>query len=627
MRAHRALIGVTLLVAMGSGTAAAIASRHVLANAADVQPLARISSSGPRCVPSQLNRSAVLPGTSLAVSPLADSYDASAQTQISFLGAPPSAIHGVSVNGSQTGSHAGRLLAYSQGDGASFVPSSQFHPGETVTVRGSVTTAGNAQPFAYHFVVAREDLGIYAATSSATTDERDYKEMQHFHSVPTLQPPVIDVTASSPQAAGAGDVFAAPYNGPGQSGPMIFDPAGDLVWFHPLPSNMAATNLQVQQLGDTPVLTWWQGHVTTQGFGQGEEMIYSSSYKPIGRVHAGNGLKADLHDFRLTAQGTALMTVFNPIECDLSAYGGPAAGALTDSIVQEVDLKTGLVRREWHSVDHVAPSDSYSSPSPGAGFWPFDYFHVNSIDQLPNGTTLISARNTSTLYELNTGTGQVLARIGGKHSTVKVASGAATAYQHDATMLANGTISVFDNGGVPKVHPQSRGLLVSVNPQSDTEAVVAQYEHPTPPLAAASQGSMQVLEDGDVFLGWGAEPYFTEFSATGQLLFDAHMHGTYQSYRSYRFPWTGTPVEPPAIAVSTASGHRPTVYASWNGDTRTASWNVLGGASPQHLEPVTSAPRAGFETAVTLPGPQAYVAVQAVSSSGAVLGTSRTIRG
>jgi outer membrane protein assembly factor BamB len=625
MRLRGALLGASLLLGLATDAAPAFAPRHAVTQVVVIAQEASYTSE-PRCVPSQLNRSAILPGTTLAVSPLPDSYDASSHTQISMLGVAPSAIHDVRVSGSRSGSHAGRLDAYSQGDGASFVPSRSFVPGERVTVSGTIASSRHSQPFAYSFVVAQEDNGIYFASSSSTaSSERDYKEMQHFHSMPSLQPPVIDVTARSAQTS-LQDVFSNPYNGPGPSGPMIFDTDGNLVWFDQLPAGLESTNLQVQQLDGAPVLTWWQGHITAQGFGQGEEMIYNTSYQQVGRVHAGNGLKADLHDFHLTSQGTALLTVFNPILCNLSAYGGPSNGSVTDGIVQEVDLKTGLVRREWHSVDHVSPSDSYSSAEPGDGPWPFDYFHVNSIDQLANGTTLISARNTSALYVLNTGTGQVLTRIGGKHSTVQLAAGAATAYQHDATVLANGTISVFDNGGVPKVHSQSRGLVLSVNAQSDT--VLSQFEHPTPALASGSQGSIQMLEGGNVFVGWGAEPYFSEFTASGQLLFDAHMHGTYQSYRAYRFAWSGEPTQPPAIAAASASASAPiTVYASWNGDTQTAIWRVLAGPSATQLVPVASAPRSGFETTIAAPANERYVAVQAISASGAVLGTSATIHG
>ncbi len=623
MRLRKALLFGALLVVASSATALALASRRIAA-----EQSAYSAPSAGRCTPATLNRSAQLPGTSLVVSPLPGSYVASPATQISLLGVPASLLGDIAVKGSQTGSHAGHLRAYSQGDGASFVPEKPFAPGETVTVRGKLKAGSKTQPFAFSFVVAHEDVQLAgSASASAAATTRDPDEWQHFQSAPELKAPVVDVTARSSLSA-PGDLFAAPYTGPGPSGPMIFEEDGNLVWFHPLPSGEDATNLQVQQDGGQTVLTWWQGHIPPQGFGQGEEIIDNTSYQQIGHVRAGNGFLADLHEFRITPQGTALLTVFNPVACNLSSVGGPSGAAVTNSIFQEIDLATGLVRREWASLNHVSLADSYSSATGSSMAWPFDYFHMNSIDPMADGKTLISARNTSALYELDTSTGQIVTRIGGKHSDVKLAAGAATAYQHDASTLPSGVISVFDNGGVPKVHPQSRGLILSINPKTKTDTVIAEYEHPSPPLASASQGDIQSLQDGNVFIGWGAEPYFSEFSAGGQLLYDSHMHGSYQSYRTYRFPWTGTPSEPPAIATASAKAGGPvTVYASWNGDTRTASWQVLAGPSAQQLAPVASATRNGFETAIDTPGPEPFVAVEALGPEGKVLGTSRTIAG
>ena len=613
-RHRRLLIGGSLIVVLSSLTALAFASKRIKSEeAAFALPAAG------RCTPTQLNRSALLPGTSLAVTPLPDSYDALPQTQVSLLGAAPNAIHDVSVRGSVSGYHSGKLRAYSQGDGASFVPSAPFVSGETVTVKGSLDTGSKRQSFAFHFVVGREDpiprppsVHPYAHPSQKT----------HFHSQPNLQPPAPVVTARSASTAG-GDIFTAPYSGDGQAGPMIFDEAGNLVWFDPVPSGDAAADLKVQQLGGKPVLTYWQGYIPPAGFGEGEEVIDDTSYRQIGRVHAGNGYKVDLHEFRITPQGTAIFTAFKPLRCDLSSLGGPRGGAVTDSLMQEIDLRTGLVRKEWHSVDHVPLSDSYSTAVTTSTKLPFDFFHLNSIQPLASGRTLISARNTWALYELGTQTGQVLATIGGKHSSVKQSGGTHTAYQHDAEVLPDGNISIFDNGGVPMVHPQSRALIETVKNGTATE--VTAYEH-SAPLKSGSQGNIQNLANGDVFVGWGAEPYFSEFSGSGTPLFDAHFHGNYQAYRAYRFAWTGSPGGQPT-AVASAAGKQLTAYVSWNGDTRTASWRLLAGASSSQLAPVATAARTGFETELKAPQPAAFLAVQALDGSGAVIGTSKTIRG
>jgi Arylsulfotransferase (ASST) len=607
-----------VLVLLTSGGALAVGGKRIMSEEAAFRGPAATG-----CVPTTLNRSDVLPGTKLRVSPLPDSLDASPYAQISLLGIPRSQLAQISVSGSSTGGHSGRVVAYSQGDGASFLPSQPFQPGETVTVHGKLL-GKHWQPFAFRFTVSVPDPLKHEPPGKES--EGKPGEVQHYHSAPSLNSPSIEVTTPAGQSPG-GDIFAAPYSGPGGDGPMILDGTGQLVWFDPLPAGTYATNLQVQSYGGQPALTWWQGYILKQGFGEGEEMVANSSYKVIAHIRAGNGLKADLHDFHLTANGTALLTAFNPIHCNLTGIGGPQDGAVTDSAFQELDVRTGLVRREWTGLNHVALAESYSSPYGAKTEWPYDYFHVNSLDQEPGGEMLISARNTWTLYELNEQTGEVIARAGGKHSTIKMGSGTLTAFQHDATLLPDGMISVFDNGGVPTVHPQSRGIVVALNPHAGTETLVAEYEHPTA-LKAGSQGDVQPLPSGNLFIGWGAEPWFSEFSSSGQLLFDAHMPPGDQSYRAYRFPWTGTPTGAPAVAASASSSSAPvTVYASWNGATEVASWRVLAGPSAKQLAPVASGARSGFETAIATPGAEAYVQVQALNAAGAVLGTSAAVKG
>ncbi len=602
----------SVVVALASSATVAYGAKRIA-----TQQAAYSGPPAPRCFPSRLNQSAVLPGTNLAVSPLPDSLDASPATQISLLGAPGSQLGHITVLGSRTGSHSGRLLAYSQGDGASFVPSRPFQSGETVTVRGRV----GAAPFAFHFVVAEQDPIPH--TPPGKQSEGSASEVQSYHSRPDLKPPGVVVTADSPEAS-RGYIFAAPYSGPGQDGPMIFDNTGQLVWSDPLPFGVEATNLKLDTYLGQPVLTWWQGYIPPQGFGEGEDVIANSSYQQTARIKAGNGYRADLHDFHLTSNDTALLTVFDPIRCDLPSTAGPPGGAVTDGVFQEIDLKTRLVRREWHSLDHVAISESHSSSLHSSTEWPFDYFHINSVLLDADGSTLVSGRNTWAVYRLDTHTGQVLWDLGGKHSSFHMGPGTAFAYQHDARELPDGTLSIFDNGGVPKVHSQSRAIQLALNPQTKTATLVRQYMH-SPPLSSASQANFQTLPNGSAFIGWEV-PYFTEYSPTGQVLFDAHLHGSNESYRAYRFQWTGNPTEAPAIAVSSTSAAPVTVYASWNGATALTSWRVLTGPSPQQLAPVATAARAGFETAITTPAPAPYLAVQALDGGGNVIGTSHTIK-
>ncbi len=124
--------------------------------------------------------------------------------------------------------------------------------------------------------------------------------------------------------------------------------------------------------------------------------------------------------------------------------------------------------------------------------------------------------------------------------------GTSTAWQHDPRELPNGSISIFDNGASPTVHGQSRGIVVSLEPQGKTATLLSQLTHP-PPLVADSQGNMQALANGDWFIGWGQVPDFSELSATGQLLFDAHFPGRRPVLPSPALRLDGRPRHPPGV--------------------------------------------------------------------------------
>ena len=579
-----------------------------------------IAQTAPQCAPATLDNSALQVGA-VTVSPLAGSRDASPRTQISFLGVPIRDLKDVSVVGQRTGVHAGRLEAYSQGDGASFLPAQPFAEGERVTVRAAVRVDGSERSLLDVFRVETIDR---ITSTPAPTHPGSAAEEQHFDSRPELEPPVVTVTSSSPASAPGYD-FIAPYAGPGQAGPMIIEPDGRLVWFKSLPANTAATNLSVQSYAGQPVLTWWQGDVSIHGFGLGEDVIADSAYDEFAHVRAGNGYMADLHEFDITPAGTALITAFDPVRCDLAAVKGSADGAVTDGVLQEIDIKTGLVMYEWTSLDHVALAESYEPSGHSSVAWPWDYFHINSISPDSSGGLLVSSRNTWAVYELNPATGQIRWQLGGHHSSFAEDAGAQTAWQHDARELPGGLISVFDNGAAPPVHKQSRGLVLKLEAQAKAVSVLQEFVR-TPPLIAESEGSVQLLENGNWFVGWGQEPYFSEYSAQGTLLFEAHLPRYERSYRDLHFAWYGRPARPPAFAFRGASTGG-TVYASWNGATGVSDWQVLAGASTHAMRAIAEAPRSGFETAIAIPAGTAgpLLAVQALGARGEMLGTSNAV--
>jgi hypothetical protein len=203
---------------------------------------------------------------------------------------------------------------------------------------------------------------------------------------------------------------------------------------------------------------------------------------------------------------------------------------------------------------------------------------------------------------------------------------ASFAFQHDVRLHAGNKVTVFDDGaGPPAVHHQSRALTLGLDFKHHTVTMRSQSQH-RPGLLAFYEGNDQQLAGGDDLVGWGQQPYLTEFNSSGQTVFDAHFVGANSSYRAYRFRWRGEPAVPPAAAVHNQKG-KSTVYASWNGATTVSRWRVLGGSDPNHLRPLASARRRDFETAVKVPRAQSYVAVQALGYRNRVLATSAPIKG
>jgi hypothetical protein len=447
--------------------------------------------------------------------------------------------------------------------------------------------------------------------------------VQSFVSEPELQPPSLFVSTDSPGAT-PGDLFFTPTHGYGQSGAMIVNAQGSLVWFHQAPGEDFDADLQVQSYDGQPVLTWWQGYVPQSlGVGFGQDQIYSTAYTPVATVSAGNGYQADLHEMQITPQGSAFITAYSLVDANLSSVGGSSNGILQDAILQEIDIKTGLVMFEWHAYGHVALSDCYSSPSTNAG-QPWDFFHMNSVslDSWGDGNFIISSRNTWAAYEINHLSGAVMWRLGGRHPSFKMGAGTGFAWQHDVRWQPDHTLTIFDDGATPKEHSQSRAIRERINWAHHSVELVGRYVH-TPAILTGSQGNNQVLADGDSLVGWGEEPYLTEFSTSGQILFDAHFPSPGQSYRAYRFPWSAQPAAAPSAGVEASSAEAATVYASWNGATDVSEWRVLGGASSTSAtSPIATAPASGFETAIGVSSADAYFAVQALGSGGQVLSTS-----
>ncbi|MBO0805098.1 MAG: arylsulfotransferase family protein [Nocardiopsaceae bacterium] len=411
----------------------------------------------------------------------------------------------------------------------------------------------------------------------------------------------------------------------GQGGLMIADLTGEIVWFSPGPvSEGQFFDLNVQTYKGKPVLTWWHGQ-TSSSHGVGTCYIADSSYKQIATVNAGNGLRADMHEFNLTDQGTALIDAYRTHTTDLRPVGGTANGVVESGVVQEIDIATGDVVFEWDSLDHVPVTQTHEPFYGGTSDAPFSYFHINSVSVAPDGDLLVSSRHTWAIYKIGRHDGKIRWQLGGKNSDFTLGPGVEFYWQHHVRAHGPDLLTVFDNGAGPAEEPQSRGLLLRLDTQRMHATLVRAFTSPAR-LLAGSQGSMQLLPGGGAFVGWGSQPYFSAFGADGSMLLNGYLPAGDMSYRAFVADWTGHPRERPAIAVRGNPPGGTAVYASWNGATEATTWRVLAGKLPSSLDPVAAMPRCGFETMIVANSEGPYFAVTAHDSAGTTLGQSETVR-
>lgn len=313
------------------------------------------------------------------------------------------------------------------------------------------------------------------------------------------------------------------------------------------------------------------------------------SYNIVHEVSAvGANLYGDLHEFKITKDDTALMTIYNVTRADLSSLGKRKHGWLTDSVFQEVDIATGELLFEWRASEHFEVTETFMTNPLGGWFqsMPFDFFHINSVDKDSKGNYLISSRHTHTITCINPD-GQLMWILGGQRNQFKdLSRGQATDFrwQHDARWVSEeeGILTLFDNKEGGPLHvdgPYSRGMMLQLDIANRTVTLLHEYvsEQQT---RAPSQGSTQMLPDIDhVFIGWGHSPVFSEFAKDGSLLCESHfgaslIHawGGVVSYRAFKSAdWVGRPREPPTATILDQ-----TLFVSWNGATEVAAWILQG---------------------------------------------------
>ncbi|KAI1438678.1 ASST-domain-containing protein [Xylaria sp. CBS 124048] len=372
-------------------------------------------------------------------------------------------------------------------------------------------------------------------------------------------------------------------------------------------------------------------------------LLYDSTYTLAYNVssHGPGSASMGTHECQLTTNGSVVVILTQDMPFDLTAVGGPKHGKILDNIVQEIDIESNKLLWTWRASEHYNLSESYAEYEPGP--WAYDYIHLNSAERTPEGNFLLSSRHTHSIVYVDRASRAIKWRLGGKkNSFFDVSGGKATdfAWQHHARfdVIDRTQLTLFDNHGnsssIGCEANCTRGKHVELNYGNLTARLVSEFYHPQK-LVSAFEGSYQRLDSGNVFLGWGANPTFTEHNATtGECVLDVQFDawrpemGYPVNYRAFKMNWKAYPTWDPEIAAHRSHPDGTVkVYVSWNGATEVTMWQVLVGSTRDTVtQSAIAVPRAGFETEISLDSGLPFIRAAALDGNGKVLGTTAIIQ-
>lgn len=371
---------------------------------------------------------------------------------------------------------------------------------------------------------------------------------------------------------------------------------------------------------------------------KGSGVILNNSYDLYKRLHLREELGAfDIHEFSILGDGKTAVTLNYPQhESSLDEFGRNLE--ITEFLsggFAEMDVESGMTKYEWDSFPQIPLREStkYDANSQIEAVPGWDYVHINSVDKNAAGDYLLSMRFTDTIYLVSGIDGHIIWRLGGR--TSDFAKDFTFFRQHDAKFIESNethhVISLLNNASDEFFNEDSVSsamiieLDTTTNPKS--AKLLRRFNRPDGGLTRL-RGNTQLLPNKNVVAGWSEGGYFTEFDPEGNVLLEAQFSSKrFNTYRMYKFEYTGRPSYPPDLVAhvwGTDDTNLVTVfYVSWNGATDIASWNFYARAS-ENSSPVLigNVAKANFETMYIAKGFLDFVTAEAVDGDGNAMGQS-----
>ena len=249
------------------------------------------------------------------------------------------------------------------------------------------------------------------------------------------------------------------------------------------------------------------------------------------------GFALDVHDLQVLEDGSYYIFGRDHITIDMSQYvpGGDTAAVLVAHTIHHMDVNDNELWR-WHSIDHydILDVDEHINLT----LHTIDWTHCNSMDIDSDGNLIISTRNFNEITKINRQTGEIIWRLGGERNQFQfINDNRGFSRQHDARILSNGHLALFDNGHY--LIPQySSYVEYEIDEQNFTATLIRRYSR-NGTIYSDTRGGVQELLNGNILISWDnlQNPFVSEIDADDsteyEVIYDDYAH----QYRAYKFPW------------------------------------------------------------------------------------------
>ena len=450
-----------------------------------------------------------------------------------------------------------------------FKPNDDFQRGKTITVTVQLDQFG-FDNFQYNFTIAKSSANdldwlnkTNVAASSSNSDVQQFSPVRLMNGVAVPSDfPEIHVNILGETAPG-----------------RIFIPAGKWV----IICNNDGTPYFYRKYDDGHEKMRFEAHPSgVLSFHSYEvyDVILDQNFVEIDTLYPGHGYGPDDHELQILENGHMLLVARDQVRIDMSKVvsGGQSNATVEAHHIQELDKDFNVIF-EWRNWDHLDIRESEVSLR--GGF--VDFVHTNSIAVDYDGHLVISPREYNMIMKIDRITGETIWILGGKNSDFAfVNEDLEFSRIHDVRPVPGkpNHYTLFDNGRDRSNGPQfSRGVEYKLDPDAKTAEKVWEYRH-HPDLYSSYCGGTQPLENGNRFISWANNDYFTEVNSSEELVWEMHVSG-FSCSRARRCEWEGMMLQPYLMLENMGSIIR--LIFNKFGDPNVAYYNVYAGTSENSM--------------------------------------------